>query len=71
MNTQRSPTHSAYPPSPLPHPHGQAYISAQLTLGELVVGTVFQDIKCTVDSQASLTLTLTLTLTVTKTSSAP
>ena len=42
------------PPSPLPTPHVQAYISAQLTLGELVVGTVFQDIKCTVDSQASL-----------------
>jgi len=49
----------------------QAYISAQLTLGELVVGTVFQDIKCTVDSQVQpgctnpLTLPLPLTLSLT------
>lgn len=30
----------------------KAYISAQLSLGEMVLGTVFQDIKLTVDSQA-------------------
>lgn len=30
----------------------KVYVSAQLTLGEMVVGSVFQDIKCTVDSQA-------------------
>jgi len=30
----------------------KAYISAQLSLGGMVVGTVFQDIKLTVDSQA-------------------
>lgn len=30
----------------------KAYISAQLSLGEMVLGTVFQDIKLTIDSQA-------------------
>lgn len=30
----------------------KAYISAQLSLGEMVLGTVFQDIKLTVDGQA-------------------